>query len=39
MLIGEDIMLPEDVVALTVGFEVQGIGDLSFTVKDSPGHD
>ena len=39
MLIGEDIMLPEDVVALTVGFEVQGIGDLSFTVKDTPGHD
>jgi hypothetical protein len=39
MLIGEDITLPEDVVALTVGFEVQGIGDLSFTVKDSPGHD
>ena len=31
--------LPDGVVEVTIGFEVQGLGDLSFSVKDTPASD
>ena len=33
---GEGVSLPEGVVEVTIGFEVQGLGELSFSVKDTP---
>lgn len=33
---GEGISLPDGVVEVTMGFEVQGLGELSFSVKDTP---
>lgn len=36
---GEGVSLPEGLVELTIGFEVQGLGDLSFSVKDTPASD
>ncbi|MDD9996782.1 MAG: hypothetical protein OXO54_12660 [Chloroflexota bacterium] len=35
----EGVSLPEGVVEVTMGFEVQGLGDLSFSVKDTPASD
>ena len=32
----EGVALPEGLVELTIGFEVQGLGELSFAVKDTP---
>lgn len=36
---GKGVNLPEDVVEVTMGFAVQGLGDLSFSVKDTPASD
>ncbi len=36
---GECVSLPEGVVEVTLGFEVQGLGELSFSVKDTPASD
>lgn len=36
---GEGVALPEGVVEVTLGFEVQGLGELSFSVKDTPASD
>ena len=36
---GEGVGLPEGVVQITIGFEVQGLGELSFSVKDAPASD
>ena len=36
---GEGVSLPEGLVEVTIGFEVQGLGDLSFSVKDTPADD
>lgn len=33
---GDGVSLPEGVVEVTIGFEVQGLGELSFSVKDTP---
>ena len=36
---GDGVRLPDGVVEVTMGFEVQGLGDLSFSVKDTPASD
>lgn len=36
---GQGVSLPEGVVEVTIGFEVQGLGELSFSVKDTPASD
>lgn len=36
---GQGVSLPEGVVEVTLGFEVQGLGQLSFSVKDTPASD
>ncbi len=36
---GTGVSLPEGVVEVTIGFEVQGLGKLSFSVKDTPASD
>ena len=36
---GTGVNLTEDVVEVTMGFAVQGLGDLSFSVKDTPASD
>ena len=36
---GEGVSVPEGLVEVTIGFEVQGLGDLSFSVKDTPAGD
>ncbi|MDE2868390.1 MAG: hypothetical protein OXR64_07635 [Chloroflexota bacterium] len=36
---GTGASLPEGIVEVTIGFEVQGLGDLSFSVKDTPASD
>ncbi|MCY3748507.1 MAG: hypothetical protein OXG64_04345 [Chloroflexi bacterium] len=36
---GEGVSLPDGVVEVTIGFEVQGLGELSFSVKDTPASD
>ena len=33
---GKGVDLPEGLVEVTIGFEVQGLGNLSFSVKDTP---
>ena len=39
LLGGEGAGLPDGVVEVTIGFEVQGLGELSFSVKDTPASD
>ena len=36
---GNGVELPEGVIEITIGFEVQGLGELSFSVKDAPASD
>lgn len=36
---GEGVCLPEGLVEVTMGFEVQGLGELTFSVKDTPADD
>jgi hypothetical protein len=35
----EGVSLPDSLVEVTIGFEVQGLGELSFSVKDTPASD
>lgn len=39
LLGGEGTSLPDGLVEVTIGFEVQGLGELSFSVKDTPASD